>query len=311
MSPQYQTVQRSLSGMGCLSVMFLLTACGSSGSSSASTQVAAKVGKDEISVHQIDQVLARAPVSTSAGGLDHLKRNVLERLIDQQLAVSQAIQQELHRTPEVVAQIDSARQDILARAYAQAIASNVSRPSDEEVRQYYKNNPALFSERRVYTMQELFVPDAQVDWISQLRRWASQGRSAQEVASQLRAKNVVFTAGNVTRGADQMPLEVVPVMAALSDGQSAVMSTPAGATFVQLMASVTNPVSLNDAKSSIERFLVNQRGSEVVAAQLKALREKTAITYQGEYAVPAAVVSSQAASATLATASAQDVSALK
>ena len=38
--------------------------------------------------------------------VDKLRREVLEKLIDQQLAVSQAEESKLNRSPEVVAQID-------------------------------------------------------------------------------------------------------------------------------------------------------------------------------------------------------------
>ena len=96
-----------------------LSACGSKDDNPQATQVAAKVGSSEISVHQINQVLSRTPINGASKDVVQLaSREALERLIDQQLAVDQATENKLHRSPDVVAQLESARRDVLARAYA-------------------------------------------------------------------------------------------------------------------------------------------------------------------------------------------------
>ena len=82
-----------------------LSACGGGDKKSGATQVAAKVGSEEISVHQINQVLSRTNAANATPqAVDKLRRDVLEKLIDQQLAVSQAEESKLNRSPEVVAQ---------------------------------------------------------------------------------------------------------------------------------------------------------------------------------------------------------------
>ena len=73
---------------------------------------------------QINQVLQRANTNgASPEAAKAMGREVLEKLIDQQLAVDQATEAKLQRSPEVVSQIESARREILARAYLQQLAS--------------------------------------------------------------------------------------------------------------------------------------------------------------------------------------------
>lgn len=265
----------------------MLAACGGGNSKPAATQVAAKVGKEEISVHQINQVLARAPAPADTDAAKKVSRDVLERLIDQQLAVSQAMDDELHRTPEVVAQIEAARRDILARAYAQKVAAAVAKPTPEQVRQYFTDNPALFAERRIYNVQEVIVPN-QPGLPEQLRALAAQQRSTDDVAAQLRAKGLNPVPGSATRAADQIPLEVLPRMHALQDGQATVFETPQSLTYVRLLSSRKEPIAQEAALPRIEQFLTNRAAGEAVTARIKQLRESQAVTYMGEFAQAAA-----------------------
>ena len=81
-------------------IALTLVACGDKKDTKVATQVAAKVGSEEISVHQINQVLSRTNTSgANAEQVQAMSREVLEKLIDQQLAVDQATEKKLDRTP--------------------------------------------------------------------------------------------------------------------------------------------------------------------------------------------------------------------
>jgi EpsD family peptidyl-prolyl cis-trans isomerase len=261
-----------------------LISCGNKDDKKVATQVAAKVGSEEISVHQINQVLSRANTAgASPQAAQAMSREVLEKLIDQQLAVEQSTEEKLHRSPEVVAQIEAARRDILARAYMQKIAGTVPKPTAVEVKKYYAEHPQLFSERRIFNVQEIVVAVAP-GLAEQMRSFAAAGKPIVDVANWLKAKNIKFDGGSATRAAEQIPLERLAQIHALKDGQSLVLESPQTITLLRVASSQSSPVAEAAALPRIEQFLTNQRASEAVATKIKELRAASKITYMGEFA---------------------------
>ncbi len=265
-----------------------LTACGKSDDTKVATQVAAKVGSEEISVHQINQVLSR---SNTAGATPEaakaMGREVLEKLIDQQLAVDQATEAKLQRSPEVVTQIEAARREILARAYLQQLASALPKPTADEVKKYYTEHPQLFSERRVFNVQEIVVP-VNAGVTEQLRGFSAASKPIEEVAAFLKSKDIKFGGGSAQRAAEQIPLELLAKIHSLKDGQSIVIEAPQAVTLLRVASSQQAPVPEAAALPRIEQFLGNQRAGVAVAAKLKELRAATTVTYMGEFTKPGA-----------------------
>ncbi|WP_294766068.1 EpsD family peptidyl-prolyl cis-trans isomerase [uncultured Rhodoferax sp.] len=291
---RFQSSALSTIAFACLLTVGL-TACGNKDDKKVATQVAAKVGSEEISVHQINQVLSRTPAN-GASNPQTMGREVLEKLIDQQLAVDQATENKLHRSPEVVAQIEAARREILARAFIQQISSTIPKPTADETKKYFSDNPALFSERRIYNVQEIVVPTA-AGVADMLRPFAASGRPLEDAAAALKGKNIQFGGGAATRAAEQIPLEVLPRIHALKDGQATLIETPQTITLLRVVSSQSAPVPQEAALPRIEQFLVNQRAGEAVNAKLKELRASTKITYMGEFANAAAPVAEAPAAA--------------
>ena len=275
---------RTLLVAAILGALLGLAACSKKDDTKVATQVAAKVGSEEISVHQINQVLSRTNTNgASPEAVKAMSREVLEKLIDQQLAVDEATDAKLHRSPEVVAQIEAAKRDILARAYLQQLTARLPKPGPEDVKKYFAEHTALFAERRVFHVQELVVP-AGAAVLDTLRSMAAAGKPMDDIAATLKARSVEYKGGAATRAAEQIPLELLPSIHALKDGQTTVLESAQGVTVVHLVSSQASPVPEAAALPRIEQFLTNQRASEAVSAKLKALHAAAKISYQGEFA---------------------------
>lgn len=273
----------------------LLTACGGEGGEKkTATQVAAKVNGGEVSVHQINQVMQRTNVANPEQA-KAASRQVLERLIDQELLVQQAVDKKLDRDPKTLQAIEAARREVLARAYLEQVSSAAVKPTDSEIKDYYSQHPELFSERRIFNLRELAIA-AGPDFTPRLEQFmSSQPRNLQQIAEWLRSENVRFTANAVTKPAEQLPLEMVKRVHQIKDGQIGVLGTSNGILVIEVAASRSVPVDENAARPVIEQFLLNQRKGELAQSEVKKLRESGKIEYMGEFSAPAPAAAAPAA----------------
>ena len=163
---QHTRLALRLATAAAVALAAMLGGCGEKRAKGAS-QTAAKVNKEEITVHQINFLLQQQrnlrPENTEAAS-----RQVLERLIDQELATQKASDLKLDRDPRVVQQMEAAKREIIARAYVDKIGEAAAKPTAEEIKKYYADKPALFSQRRIYNLQEIVI-EAKPEQIEGLR----------------------------------------------------------------------------------------------------------------------------------------------
>jgi EpsD family peptidyl-prolyl cis-trans isomerase len=259
-----------------------LSACGARESSS--TQTAARVNKEEITVHQIGAQLSQQAVKGDQ--VPEAERQILERLINRELAVQKAMELKLDREPKVVQAIDSARQDIIARAYADKLGEGAAKPTSADVKKYYDEHPALFSERKVYQLQE-FAIEADAKQIEALRAALPPIKSADELVTYLKGNDLKFASNQSVRAAEQLPLPALPVFARMSEGQSLLNPTPQGAQIIIVRGVRSQPVDTERASRAIEQFLFNEQKRKLMADDLKALRAAAKIDYRGRFAASA------------------------
>ncbi len=268
--------------VGVIAIGLLLAACGDKDAPKAASQTAAKVNKDEITVHQINFVLQQQR-GLRAEQTDAASRQILERLIDQELAVQQANALNLDREPRVVQQLEAVRREVLARAYAEKVGESASRPTPEEIKAYYDANPALFSQRRVYSLQEVRI-EAPEDQIPALRERLQASRNINEFVEYLRGAGLRFNANQAVRAAEQLPLASLQTFARMQDGQAIINAAPGGAVVVVLAGSRSQPVAEEQARPAIEQFLLNERKRKLLEEDRQRLRKDAAIEYVGKFA---------------------------
>ncbi|MFG6432129.1 EpsD family peptidyl-prolyl cis-trans isomerase [Roseateles sp. LYH14W] len=272
--------------LAAVAAAVLLAACGGGDKGDKASQTAAKVNKEEITVHQINFVLQRQP-GLKPEQAEAASRQVLERLIDQELAVQKAQEQKLDRDPRVVQQIEAAKREIIARAYVERVGESVAKPASDEIAKYYNEKPALFKDRRVYSLQELQI-EAKPEQFAVLRAKLAEAKSLNEFAEFLKANDFRFAGNQAVRAAEQLPLASLDNIARMKDGDSMVSPSPTGLTVLFLVGSRSQPVDEARARPAIEAFLLNQRKAEVVQKDIKALRDGSKIEYVGKFAEAAA-----------------------
>ncbi|MET0378408.1 MAG: EpsD family peptidyl-prolyl cis-trans isomerase [Spongiibacteraceae bacterium] len=274
-----------------LSLPLITSGCGSEGKGGA-TQVAAKVNKQEISVHQINAQLAST--SATPEELESVSRKILERLIDQELLIQQAAEQKLDRTPAVVQAIESAKRSIVTQSYVESLTAQVNKPGADEVKTFYAENPALFTERRIYTLRELKVIASPAQ-VPAIQARAANIKDIEEITPWLRDAGLEFTTTAGAKAAEEFPGDLLDRFSKLQDGDIGVLRNASGLVILQLVSSIEQPLTEAQAQPVIERLLLAQKKSELLKAEVARLRGIASIEYAGEFSAQAVAKSPEAA----------------
>jgi EpsD family peptidyl-prolyl cis-trans isomerase len=263
----------------------LLAGC-SKNREKSSTQVAAKVNKEEITISQVNFLLATQQRPVAASQAASANRAALERLIDQELTIQKASDQKLDRDPRVVQQIEMARREIISRAYLEKVGAGASKPSSTEVEAYYQDHPALFSRRRIYSLQEVNI-EASPEQVKALQLTLLGSKTFADFVAYLKANNFKFGAVEAVRSAEQLPLANVEEFGKMKDGQAIFNTRPGGAQVINLAGSRSEPVTLERATPAIEQFLLNERKRRMILEDMAALRRGSKVEYFGDFAADA------------------------
>jgi EpsD family peptidyl-prolyl cis-trans isomerase len=284
-----QTVKRRNWSRDAVAAALVGALAGCGGGEQKATQVAARVNDDEITVHQINQGMQRLGNLTE-GQIPQAQKQILDRLVDQQLLVQQAMDTKLDRDPSVVQAIEAARRQILAQAYVERVMGAAAKAADDRVKEFYDTHPELFAERRVYRFAQLAIA-APADRHAELRakleeldKQADKQRILPQFADWLKAHNLQFRATQATQAAEQLPLEALPRYHKMNLGDMMFTSAPQGVVVAQLTAFQVQPLNAEQAKPFIEQYLQNRERAKLSDEEMKRLRAAAKIEYMGEFA---------------------------
>lgn len=278
-----------------------LAGCGSGDAKAArdAGQAVARVNAEEISIHQVNFVLQRTPGVTSENA-DAASRQILDRLVSQEIAVQQAREMKLDRNPAVLQAMEAARREVLANAYLDKLGEAVAKPTAADVSDFYAKRPALFRQRKLYTLQDVtvFGTDAEV---AQVRERLGAARTPADFVTWLRGSGIRNQIGQGVVSAENIPLEMLDRVAALQDGQHLFQAQPGGARITIVVRTEAAPLDEATARPAIEQFILNDRRRQKVEADMKALRASAKVEYFGKFAqaatTPAAAPAATAAPA--------------
>lgn len=263
--------------LGAHAVLAMLSGCDGQFASDTTARIVARVNGDDISVGQLDALLARSAPG-SENRVDVSRKKSIDNLINQQLLSQQAIEKQLDRDPQVSLATAMVERQVLAQAYLDHIAQSVSKPDIGEISAFYKSHPQLFERRKVYQFQQISIP------LTQESRELIESRLKQHIrfdalSRWLQEQNVPHTLQTVVRAAEHLPLEKLEEFDRLKKGE--VTSFKAGNDFLILQFSNAKeaPLDQEEAAPLIESFLINQRRIALINRELNRLRETATVEY--------------------------------
>jgi EpsD family peptidyl-prolyl cis-trans isomerase len=281
--PSPERLSRIVRWLPCLLAgSALLSACGGR-NASVESQIAAKVNKGEISVHQVQAIIQRQPAQIAGDQTERAAARVLDVLIDQEVAAQAARELGLERDPRMVQSVEAARRELLAHAYQEQIAAKIVSPSSDEVDRYYDDNPALFAQRRLYVLQEATV-EATAGQVGKLQELMARTRSVDDVGQILGAAGLRYNARLLANAAEDLPLTLLAAVSKLEIGQSWVRPEGEGARIYTVVYAQAAPMPRRAAANAIGNYLLTDRKRQAVAQAMKGLRDAAKVEYLGNFA---------------------------
>jgi EpsD family peptidyl-prolyl cis-trans isomerase len=273
----------SLRAVRIVATCLIVSACSSKTDAPKDTQVVAKVNDSELSVSQLNFYL-QGVGNIPPDRLPAAKKEVLNRLVEQEAVVQEAMLKKLDRDPAIQQQLEAAKRDVLVKAHLQRIAAAVPAPDQPAIDKFFTEKAVLFEKRKLYRFSEITLPGRPVTW-AEIEKALLPTKSIQEAAAVLKAKGIDLPiAQNVNRGSEELPMDQIEKFLSLKDGEVVIYQRPPGIVVAQIMSSTDAPVDAAKAKPVIERFLVNKARGEAVQAEMKRIKDGMKVTYLGEFA---------------------------
>jgi EpsD family peptidyl-prolyl cis-trans isomerase len=189
--------------------------------------------------------------------------------------------------------MESAKREVLARAFQETLAEKATIPSSDEIDRYYDGQPALFAQRRLYTVQDVNV-DGTPDQLLRLREKIESSSTPQKALDVLREAERPFVVRQLALAPEDVPMALLGRLSQLKEGQSLLVAQPRGARVLTIVASHEAPLSREAARDTIRAFLTNERRRQAVQEGMKTLHQAARVEYVGQFAAAASQPASAA-----------------
>ncbi|MDP1645990.1 MAG: EpsD family peptidyl-prolyl cis-trans isomerase [Thiobacillus sp.] len=247
------------------------------------SETVATVAGDKISEAELNLAVSRLGKLNEAQTAE-AKSKLLQALIDQRLVAQAAKKAGLDKEPAVDVAMAQASRQVLAEAYAERKFKDVTKPSDTEIADYYNQHPELFSQRRIFRIQELELK-LDPSRMSEVEAKLKSSHSLGDFVNWVKEQSIEGKTAVAVKAAEQIPAPLLGRLNQMKDGQVTILpGRPGHVLLQQLQESQLQPVSLEQAKNAIERALTTQKRKELMEADLKKLREAAKIEYATGYA---------------------------
>lgn len=267
-----------------LSSVFLLSGCGGdSSSSSSNTQVVAKVNGEEITIHQLNQLLSTVKVPKGDYSKEEVEKKALDSLIEKTLVLQAAKKAKLDREPKVLSAVEEAKNKVLIDRYVQRTLETVAMPTDEQIKAFYDNFPELFADRKMYVFTKLAI-SADPEKVDLIIDQVKDGRSIDDILKELDAQGITYKKMMEAKVEGKLPNPIMHFLSALQAGDIGYLKMTDGLLVVELHKLLDQSLSLEDAKEVIVRQLLLEERKKASLNLVNSLKEAAEIEYVGQFA---------------------------
>jgi EpsD family peptidyl-prolyl cis-trans isomerase len=238
-------------------------------------QALARVNGVEITSLQINDELMRAGVKPEQREVS--APQLLESLIDRQLIVDEATRNNIHRSPEVLQEIERAKAQIIAQAYIRNIEAKITKPTQAEIEDYFLKHPEYFIQRKQYDLQQIVIANG--DFSNELKLVMDSAKSLDSVATWMDIHHIRYARGQLSRTTADLPELMVEKLKNMKKNELFIFNDGENSILNCITNVKTSPVAAKDVTRQIEQYLINSKTAQVENARIAQLRSQSKIEY--------------------------------
>lgn len=261
-----------------LAAVCWLNACQGEVVSEPGGKAVVRVNNDEITLRQVEYVLAHLPEGQRED--EALVGKIMEQFVDQQLLLQKALENRLDQDSHVMLALEQTRRQILAQAYLDRVSAAADAPAEDEIRAYYRGHPELFAQRRIYRLQQIVASKALSR--AELEAMAQGAGGASELIEWLQHNRQLVGVETSLSPAEKISTEILPRLHAMKKGQRLVWETPEHNVVVVLLGSSLQPLSEAQAAPLITKYLSAEKRKAHGQEELARLRQTATIQWLRE-----------------------------
>lgn len=239
-------------------------------------QVVAVVNGEEITQAELNAEIASLSIPAT-GDKQEIRRRILQQLVERRLMAQVAREEGFDRSPEFLNRERKLREELLVQMYGQKIAETVGVPDSATVKKFLAENPGKFSERALYTVDQIVF-----DFPSEPRvlKALEAAESLEEVEQTLTGFKVSYTRGENEIDSRSLPAVALKQILALPPGEPFVVPSQGRVTVSVITG--RRPVATNEAEAApfAAQEIRTQSLTKVLETRLEEARRKADIKYQ-------------------------------
>lgn len=132
-----------------------LAACNTSSDTALPAgQTIARVDGEDVTIHELNAELKGVPLPTGPAR-QAVEQQALQRIIDRRILAGLARDRKLDKSPDYVLLKNRAEEAVLVSLLQQSMADRAKRPSIQDARRFVADNPSLFAERKLLTLDQI------------------------------------------------------------------------------------------------------------------------------------------------------------
>lgn len=273
-----------------VTLLALLAACGNKKDAAAgSGQVLASVDGQEITIHQLNTEMSKV-AGTAA------PRQMLDGLVARQVLVNEAKKQKLDSDPAVLAELERARDLVLAQSYVRLKIGMPQRPTAQEIEDFYQQNPDAFAQRKQFEFAQLVISINNLT--PELNELMGSNRSLDDIANWLDSRHIQYARLQVVKSSGDLPAEMLKSFKTMDKGRLFIVKEGQNAILASMQDSKNIPMALAVARPQIEQILMTQKQTQMTDAAIARLKTDMKVEYTAkgdELKAPAPVAQAPAA----------------